>query len=361
MPWDLTRKLLSAPDIQTYCCLWLLKDKGIITLFPPLRFLFDRVHGKAPLLLSVAEEDGDVQAERIRVESGKADFDVVLLQNLTKIYHLPHKRIVAVKNISLGIPAGEVSKLVEAMGKDTGAGPESHQHLLPSPCHCPSVTGMVCSALTSFFLHSACTFYILILGAAVANKGCWWILITHLGEKMGAHGASLWPRGKFMGPLETRSYPRLCNWIVGKLGSTPEYHWTTGHMKGLTVLGRRTAATCEQRGHWTFWQKISPNHNWQWGFSVMQKSSQHCWGLGCHSPSVTRGHGPVHRYCSCTDLRWGMSLGWMPCLWLGPSTQGFSNQLCVNDIKIIVIISTVVIAYATCSCVSLALAIKCGF
>lgn len=86
-----------------------------------LEFLFDRVHGKAPLLLSVAEEDGDVQAERIRVESGKADFDVVLLQNLTKIYHLPHKRIVAVKNISLGIPAGECFGLlgVNGAGKTT--------------------------------------------------------------------------------------------------------------------------------------------------------------------------------------------------------------------------------------------------
>ncbi|XP_042678296.1 glucosylceramide transporter ABCA12 [Centrocercus urophasianus] len=86
-----------------------------------LEFLFDRVHGKAPLLLSVTEEDGDVQAERVRVESGKADFDVVLLQNLTKIYHLPHKRIVAVKNISLGIPAGECFGLlgVNGAGKTT--------------------------------------------------------------------------------------------------------------------------------------------------------------------------------------------------------------------------------------------------
>ncbi|KAM9287173.1 glucosylceramide transporter ABCA12 [Morus bassanus] len=86
-----------------------------------LEFLFDRVHGKASLLPPVAEEDGDVQAERNRVESGKADFDVVQLQNLTKIYHLPHKRIVAVKNISLGIPAGECFGLlgVNGAGKTT--------------------------------------------------------------------------------------------------------------------------------------------------------------------------------------------------------------------------------------------------
>ncbi|XP_030309992.1 ATP-binding cassette sub-family A member 12 [Calypte anna] len=86
-----------------------------------LEFLFDRVHGKASLLPPVAEEDEDVQAERNRVESGKADFDVVQLQNLTKIYHLPHKRIMAVKNISLGIPAGECFGLlgVNGAGKTT--------------------------------------------------------------------------------------------------------------------------------------------------------------------------------------------------------------------------------------------------
>uniref|UniRef100_A0A8B9N8H1 ATP binding cassette subfamily A member 12 n=1 Tax=Accipiter nisus TaxID=211598 RepID=A0A8B9N8H1_9AVES len=91
------------------------------TLCPPCRFLFDKVHGKASLLPPAAEEDGDVQAERNRVESGKADFDVVQLQNLTKVYHLPHKRIVAVKNVSLGIPAGECFGLlgVNGAGKTT--------------------------------------------------------------------------------------------------------------------------------------------------------------------------------------------------------------------------------------------------
>lgn len=85
------------------------------------------MHGKALLLLPVTEEDGDVQAERNRVESGKADFDVVQLQNLTKIYHLPHKRIVAVKNISLGIPAGEVSQ-----GKGYREGHRDRSKVLPS-------------------------------------------------------------------------------------------------------------------------------------------------------------------------------------------------------------------------------------
>ncbi|XP_062434346.1 glucosylceramide transporter ABCA12 [Rhea pennata] len=86
-----------------------------------LECLFDRVHGKASLPPPVANEDEDVQAERNRVESGKADFDVVQLQNLTKIYHLPHKRIMAVKNISVGIPAGECFGLlgVNGAGKTT--------------------------------------------------------------------------------------------------------------------------------------------------------------------------------------------------------------------------------------------------
>uniref|UniRef100_A0A8C0U8M7 ATP binding cassette subfamily A member 12 n=1 Tax=Cyanistes caeruleus TaxID=156563 RepID=A0A8C0U8M7_CYACU len=82
----------------------------LLAMFIQGTVFFAILHGKASLLPSTAVEDGDVQAERSRVESGKADFDVVQLQNLTKIYHLPHKRITAVKNISLGIPAGEVSE-----------------------------------------------------------------------------------------------------------------------------------------------------------------------------------------------------------------------------------------------------------
>ncbi|KYO33489.1 hypothetical protein Y1Q_0008681 [Alligator mississippiensis] len=86
-----------------------------------LELLFDRVHGKPPLPLETADEDEDVRGERERVESGKADFDTLQLQNLTKIYHLPHKRIVAVKNLSVGIPAGECFSLlgVNGAGKTT--------------------------------------------------------------------------------------------------------------------------------------------------------------------------------------------------------------------------------------------------
>lgn len=73
------------------------------------------MHGRPPLLLEAADEDKDVQAERERVESGRADVDVVQLQSLSKIYHLPLRRIMAVKNVSIGIPAGEVSKQAMAV------------------------------------------------------------------------------------------------------------------------------------------------------------------------------------------------------------------------------------------------------
>lgn len=120
---------------------------------PSPRFLFDRVHGKASLLPSMAVEDGDVQAERSRVESGKADFDVVQLQNLTKIYHLPHKRITAVKNISLGIPAGEVS--------------EGRRLWAPSCVTAVFCNGLCCSSPFLSLPH------LLILGLTAVTKGSW--------------------------------------------------------------------------------------------------------------------------------------------------------------------------------------------
>lgn len=62
--------------------------------------------------METMDEDEDVQAERLRVESGAADFDLVQLHRLTKTYQLIHKKIVAVNNISIGIPAGEVTILL---------------------------------------------------------------------------------------------------------------------------------------------------------------------------------------------------------------------------------------------------------
>ena len=49
-----------------------------------------------------------MQAERFRVEKGANDYDLVQLHRLTKTYQLIHKKIIAVNNISIGIPAGEV-------------------------------------------------------------------------------------------------------------------------------------------------------------------------------------------------------------------------------------------------------------
>uniref|UniRef100_A0A8C3T374 ATP binding cassette subfamily A member 12 n=1 Tax=Chelydra serpentina TaxID=8475 RepID=A0A8C3T374_CHESE len=89
--------------------------------FASLHKLTQRFANPPPLLLEAADEDKDVQVERERIESGRADVDVVQLQSLTKIYHLPLRRIVAVKNVSIGIPAGECFGLlgVNGAGKTT--------------------------------------------------------------------------------------------------------------------------------------------------------------------------------------------------------------------------------------------------
>lgn len=58
--------------------------------------------------MEITDEDEDVRAERLRVENGGDEFDLVQLHCLTKTYQLIHKKIIAVNNISIGIPAGEV-------------------------------------------------------------------------------------------------------------------------------------------------------------------------------------------------------------------------------------------------------------
>ncbi|XP_057618599.1 glucosylceramide transporter ABCA12 [Chionomys nivalis] len=82
--------------------------------------LFFRKFVSSPIMETV-DEDEDVQAERLRVESGAAEFDLVQLHHLTKTYQLIHKKIIAVNNISLGIPAGECFGLlgVNGAGKTT--------------------------------------------------------------------------------------------------------------------------------------------------------------------------------------------------------------------------------------------------
>lgn len=60
--------------------------------------------------MEMTDEDEDVRTERLRVENGADNFDLVQLHHLTKTYQLIHKKIIAVNNISIGIPAGEVNQ-----------------------------------------------------------------------------------------------------------------------------------------------------------------------------------------------------------------------------------------------------------
>ncbi|KAL1771016.1 ATP-binding cassette sub-family A member 12 [Sigmodon hispidus] len=82
--------------------------------------LFFRKFVSSPIMETV-DEDEDVRAERLRVENGATEFDLVQLHRLTKTYQLIHKKIIAVNNISLGIPAGECFGLlgVNGAGKTT--------------------------------------------------------------------------------------------------------------------------------------------------------------------------------------------------------------------------------------------------
>ncbi|ELW49201.1 ATP-binding cassette sub-family A member 12 [Tupaia chinensis] len=82
--------------------------------------LFFRKFVSSPVMETI-DEDEDVRTERLRVESGAAEFDLVQLHRLTKTFQLIHKKIIAVNNISLGIPAGECFGLlgVNGAGKTT--------------------------------------------------------------------------------------------------------------------------------------------------------------------------------------------------------------------------------------------------
>ncbi|KAM4869967.1 glucosylceramide transporter ABCA12 isoform X1 [Urocitellus parryii] len=82
--------------------------------------LFFRKFSSSPVAETI-DEDEDVRAERLRVENGAAEFDLVQLHRLTKTYQLIHKKIIAVNNISIGIPAGECFGLlgVNGAGKTT--------------------------------------------------------------------------------------------------------------------------------------------------------------------------------------------------------------------------------------------------
>uniref|UniRef100_G3R8J4 ATP binding cassette subfamily A member 12 n=1 Tax=Gorilla gorilla gorilla TaxID=9595 RepID=G3R8J4_GORGO len=89
------------------------------SLIKKLRLFFRKFNSSH--VRETIDEDEDVQAERLRVESGAAEFDLVQLYRLTKTYQLIHKKIIAVNNISIGIPAGECFGLlgVNGAGKTT--------------------------------------------------------------------------------------------------------------------------------------------------------------------------------------------------------------------------------------------------
>ncbi len=53
-------------------------------------------------------EDEDVVAERLRVDRGAANADILQVNHLSKVYQNLNKRVQAVKRLSVGIPAGEV-------------------------------------------------------------------------------------------------------------------------------------------------------------------------------------------------------------------------------------------------------------
>lgn len=55
------------------------------------------------------DEDEDVTNEHLRVSTGAASSDILQVNQLTKIYQHLNKKVCAVKRISVGIPAGEVS------------------------------------------------------------------------------------------------------------------------------------------------------------------------------------------------------------------------------------------------------------
>ena len=58
-----------------------------------------------------SDEDEDVLAERQRVDNGAAGSDLLQVSQLTKVYQHLNRKVQAVKKLSFGIPAGEVSSM----------------------------------------------------------------------------------------------------------------------------------------------------------------------------------------------------------------------------------------------------------
>ncbi|RXM34161.1 ATP-binding cassette sub-family A member 12 [Acipenser ruthenus] len=87
-------------------------------LLRKMRILMCRVRA---VMFHAVDEDPDVKAEQDRVDSGQASGDLLQLNKLSKLYQNIHKKVLAVNNISVGIPAGECFGLlgVNGAGKTT--------------------------------------------------------------------------------------------------------------------------------------------------------------------------------------------------------------------------------------------------
>ncbi|XP_041120774.1 uncharacterized protein abca12 isoform X2 [Polyodon spathula] len=87
-------------------------------LLRKIRILMCRMRA---VMFHAPDEDPDVKAEQDRVDSGQASGDLLQLNKLCKLYQNIHKKVLAVNNISVGIPAGECFGLlgVNGAGKTT--------------------------------------------------------------------------------------------------------------------------------------------------------------------------------------------------------------------------------------------------
>lgn len=102
--------LMKQEPIKT-CQNWMVPLNHWCKLLGSFFRLFFRKFNSSPVIETI-DEDEDVRTERLRVENGAGEFDLVQLHRLTKSYQLIHKKIIAVNNISIGIPAGEVKKSI---------------------------------------------------------------------------------------------------------------------------------------------------------------------------------------------------------------------------------------------------------
>lgn len=92
--------------------LWFFPLSLLVTLTSVIKPFFSRrlicARKNVPHVAS-EDMDEDVAAEHVRVSSGAASSDILQVHELTKVYQHLKKKVHAVKKLSVGIPAGEVS------------------------------------------------------------------------------------------------------------------------------------------------------------------------------------------------------------------------------------------------------------